>query len=185
MEDYTFGDLINSAKEAGGTSDAPPAGNYQGAVVSANTGKSNSGKLKIGLKLRVEGGAHDGAGIWSNQYLSPESPAAVDIFFRTFEALGIPRNWWAQFGSNLDAAGAAVVDFVKGAKCSFTVKQGSYNGNPQMEVSRISKPSGVAAPGAVQAPAAPAAVAAPAAPVPPAPPVPPAAPTVQAPQPPF
>ncbi len=183
MGEFTFQQLIDGAKEAGGTSDAPPVGEYAGTVVSCNSGRSNGGKLKVGVKLRVDGGPHDGAGIWANQYLSPESPAAVDIFFRTFEALGVARNWWAQFGGNFDQAGAAIGEFVKGKTCKFTVKDEPYQGNPKMVVSRISKApgaSGILLPGVPSSPA----TAAPAV-TPPAPPAVTPPTTVQAPQPPF
>lgn len=173
MSEFTFGQLVESAKEAGGTGDAPPPGDYTGTVVAANTGKSNGGKLKIGLKLRVDGGPHGGAGIWANQYLSPDSPTALDIFFRTFEALDVPRNWWAQFGSNVDQAGAAVVEAVKGKTVKFTVKDEPYMGESKMVVGRISR-----AAGNPLAPGVPAAPTAPAAPVVPAP-------SVRAPKPPF
>jgi hypothetical protein len=200
-EEFTFGALIESAKEAGGTADAPPPGEYVGVVVAGNSGKSNKGKLKMGYKLRVEGGAHDGSGIWGNQYLSPESPTAVDIFFRTFEAFGIPRNWWAQYGAEVDMAGAAAAEFIKGKRVKFTVKDEPYQGQSKMVVSRVSTYTGpapaAAAPSVPQIPAQAAAPAAPAAPAftppaapaaPPAPPAAPAAPpapTVQAPKPPF
>lgn len=180
MSEFTFGQLIENAKAAGGTGDAPPPGEYVGTVVSANTGKSNAGKLKIGIKLRVDGGPHDGAGIWANQYLSPDSPTALDIFFRTFEALDVPRNWWAQFGSHVDQAGAAVVELIKGKTVKFTVKDEPYNGQSRMVVGRISRAAGVPQPG-VPAQTAPPMAAAPVPAVPAAPA--PSAPS--APKPPF
>lgn len=184
--EFTFGALVESAKEAGGTGDAPPPGEYVGTVVTANTGRSNGGKLKVGIKLRVDGGPHDGAGIWANQYLSPDSPTALDIFFRTFEAMDVPRNWWAQFGSNVDQAGAAVVEAVKGKTVKFTVKDEPYQGQPKMVVGRISRAAGnPLTPATPGVPTPPVPAAAPAGPAVPAAPAAPQAPTVQAPQPPF
>jgi hypothetical protein len=147
MAEFSFDQMLESAKEAGGTSDVElPNGEYLGVVVAANSKvASNSQKHQIGLKFRVEGGQYDGGGIWTNQTLSPESPAALDIWFRTFEALGIPRNWWAQYGSNFQMACAAAAEQIKGAHAKFTVKTGApYKGVTKQEVGYIKAVPGAA-----------------------------------------
>ena len=142
MSEFSFGQMLESAKEAGGAGDWPPKGTYDVVITAATTKRSSSGKLSISLRGRVEGGPHDGAGTWSNQYLSPESPAALDIWFRTFESLGVPRNTWSAFGNDLDRAGASVCEMVKGAKCKQTVDFEQYQGQPQPRVKSISRRTG-------------------------------------------
>lgn len=166
MSDTTmsFQDMLDQARAAGATTDAPPPGQYMAVVVSAAAKRSKKDKVEIGFKLRVTEGAHKDAGIWGNQYLSPESPVALDIWFRTFDALGLPMEWWTQFGANMDQAAAAAAEHIKGVACQITVANEEYpkgSGSFSAKVKRVSKlvPGQGAAP-ASSVPAAPAAPAA-------------------------
>lgn len=180
-EGMTFEQMIASAQEAGGSLDAPPAGTYQGVVVSANTKRNGKGKLTIGLLLRVtQEGDSKGLGLWSNQYLSPENATALGIWFRTFEALGIPTAWWAQF-ADLDQAAAQAATAVKGKECTFTVQYGEWQGEMRAEVKSIKKAA--AGTGTIPAQALPVSAPAPVAPLAPVAPA-PAAPSAAVPAPP-
>lgn len=167
MAEFSFGDLLAAAAEAPQTSFGPEldaAGRYRADVVAANSKISSKGKLQFGLKFKVVGGPKDGSSIWSNQTLSPESPAALDIFFRTFEALGIPRDGWAKYGSNLEAAGEAAANAVIGAPAEINVQMGKPNNGyaAKLEVKFINPPKAtqaapVATAATVQIPSQPAA----------------------------
>lgn len=171
----TFAEMIAAAQASGsGPMDAPPAGTHNGIIVSANAKRSSGGKVCVGLLIKVEDGANKGNGCWSNQYLSPESATALGIWFRTFEALGIPTAWWAQF-ADMDQAAAQAAELVVGKQCQFVVAYREWKGEMQADVKSIKKPGNSptvsqAAPLAAAAPLpaaplAPATVAAPVAPV--------------------
>lgn len=164
----TFAEMIAAAQASGsGPMDAPPAGTHNGIIVSANAKRSSGGKVCVGLLIKVEDGANKGNGCWSNQYLSPESATALGIWFRTFEALGIPTAWWAQF-ADMDQAAAQAAELIKGKQCQFVVAYREWKGEMQAEVKSIRKPVGggtAAAPAAPIAPLAPAPVSALPAPV--------------------
>lgn len=176
-ESMSFADMIKSAQEAGGSTDAPPAGTFQGVVTNATAKRSKSGKVEVGLFLRVtEEGPSKGMGCWSNQYLSPENTTALGIWFRTFEALGIPTAWWGQFADH-DQAAAQAAQLVKGKDCTFVVAYEEWKGEMQPKVKAIKKPAGstgtvpaqLSFPTAAPVPVAPAAPALPASiPAPPA-----------------
>lgn len=143
MAEFTFADLIQSAADAPASAGSGPeldaAGKFRSEVVFGNHKMSSNGKLQVGLKFQVKGGPKDGSTIWANQTLSPESPAALDIFFRTFEALGISRDAWAKYGADMEAAGAAASAAVVGAVVDITVRMGkAQNGYAaKLEVKRI------------------------------------------------
>ena len=133
MAEFTFGQMLESAgtaaSESGSTSDVDvTAGTYVGTIVFTNSKRSSSGKLSVGAKFRVDTeGPCKGGGVWMNQYLSPESPKALNIWFETFEKLGIARAHWGSFGADLDAAGADVATRIKGVQAQITVEiDGQY-----------------------------------------------------------
>lgn len=157
MGEFTFGQMLDdagkAAAESGATSDVVVGpGTYVGTIVFTNSKRSGGNKLSVGAKFRIDTeGPAKGGGVWMNQYLSPESPAALDIWFRTFEVLGIPRTHWASFGADLDAAGADVATRIKGVTAQITVEEDGTYGPKIKSV----KPAGggAAAPGVPGPPA--------------------------------
>lgn len=132
MAEYSFSDLLGTAATAPESSSTNrdivvPDGRYSATVVVTNSSINAKGKLVIGLKFRIddEGPAKSG-GVWGNQYLSPESPVALEIFFSTFETLGVPRTHWGQFGTDFARAGADVATRVKGAKVQIVVEADNF-----------------------------------------------------------
>lgn len=147
MTEYTFGQMIETAKEASdGTIDIEvPVGKYTATIVATSSGTNAGGKLYISAKFRIDDdGVAKNAGIWMRQYLSPENAVAVDIWFKTFEALGIPRASWAQFGADTGRAGADVATRIKGRRAQVTVKHEEYRGNTEAKVSGVRALSGSA-----------------------------------------
>ena len=151
MAEFTFGQMLDqagqAAAESGATSDVVvAAGTHVGTIVFTNSKRSSRGKLTVGAKFRVDSeGPSKGGGVWMNQYLSPESPAALDIWFRTFETLGVPRTHWASFGADLDAAGADVATRIKGVQAQITVEIDGQYGPRIKSVRPVGQ--GAAAPG--------------------------------------
>lgn len=158
MAEYTFGDLIDTAASVPATGGGErtnddievPDGRYPATVVYSNSEITAKGKLKVGLKFRIDGGDCDGGGVWGSQYLSPESPAAVEIWFKTFEVLGLPREDWKQFGNRVSEAGAWAATEVKGAEVEIVVKADDYGPKVQYVNRRKASKAGVS--GAVSRP---------------------------------
>lgn len=142
MAGMKFGDLINTAAEAGyGPDEILTPGTYEADVVLANFKRSSGGKFGLGVKFKVVGGPHDGAGVWTNLYLSPESPAALSIFFRDLATLGIDVSALADLDAESDDDGEAIAERIGdlGAAVKIKVKTGEWNGEAKNEVDRISK----------------------------------------------
>lgn len=139
---FKFGDLINSAAEAGyGPDEILTPNTYEADVVLANFKRSSGGKFGLGVKFKVVGGPHDGAGVWNNLYLSPESPAAMSIFFRDLATLGVSSDFLAGLDPENDTDGERVADEIsnQGRAVKIKVKTGEWNGEAKNEVDRISK----------------------------------------------
>lgn len=85
-----------AAADEGGFS-AIPAGDYDMYIDSAQaTQAQSSGKDMIKLKAKVEVGPHEGATVFSNLVVSPESPAALNFLIRKLTALGLDREYLAK-----------------------------------------------------------------------------------------
>lgn len=148
MAEYTFAQMLGDASDAPETSSTNrdivvPDGTYEGTIVVTNAKLNTKGKLVVGLKFRVDTeGPAKGGGVWANQYLSPESPVALNIFFETFEALGVPRSHWGQFGADLERAGADVATRVKGVKAQIKVEADGQYGPKVKYVNKLTQQAG-------------------------------------------
>ena len=80
MSTLNWGDLIKEAGESGNY-DPLPDGDYDVVVVEATHKMTQSGKTMFSVKAQVEGGAHNKRLVWDNLVVSPDSPAALGIFF--------------------------------------------------------------------------------------------------------
>jgi hypothetical protein len=142
MAEFTFGNLIESAAEAGyGPDEILTPGTYEADVVLANAKRSSSGKAGWGVKFKVVGGPHDGAGVWNNFYLSPESPAALSIFFRDLASLGVTSEFLNGLNPENDTDCEKIAEAISdaGRAVKIKVKTGEWNGEAKNEVDRISK----------------------------------------------
>ncbi len=81
MSTLNWGDLIKEAGESGNY-DPLPDGDYDVLVVEATHKMTQSGKTMFSVKAQVEGGAHNKRLVWDNLVVSPDSPAALGIFFK-------------------------------------------------------------------------------------------------------
>ena len=95
MSTLNWSDLIKEAGETG-TYDALPDGDYDLVVLEATAKVSQSGKTMFAVKAQVEGGAHNKRLVWDNLVVSPDSQAALGIFFKKMHALGLPKEYFMQ-----------------------------------------------------------------------------------------
>ena len=176
MSSLNWGDLVKDAGDVG-SFEPLPDGDYDLVVQEIVAKVSQSGKTMFSLKAQVQGGAHNKRLVWDNLVVTPESPAALGMFFRKMAALGLGREFFATSPSN-----AAIEQAAKGRAFRAQVGSRTWQGQKKNEIKMYyvaTSPVGSPAAPAAAAPApAPAPAAAPVAEAPaPAPAVaPPAAP---------
>ena len=81
MSSLNWGDLVKDAGETG-SYEPLPDGDYDLVVQEAVAKTSQSGKTMFALKAQVQNGAHAKRLVWDNLVVTPESPAALGMFFR-------------------------------------------------------------------------------------------------------
>jgi hypothetical protein len=91
MSTMRWSEWLASADEGGFS--AIPAGEYDLYVDSATSKQSSSGKDMLSIKFKVETGPHEGASVFTNMVVSPESPAALSFLIRKLAALGLDREY--------------------------------------------------------------------------------------------
>lgn len=171
MSTLNWGDLIKEAGESGNY-DPLPDGDYDVVVVEATHKMTQSGKTMFSVKAQVEGGAHNKRLVWDNLVVSPDSPAALGIFFKKMHALGVPRDYFLQQPAPTNAQ---IEQIISGKRFRAQVGSRTWNGAKKNEIknyypntaqtSAASATAVAAAPAPAPSPApAPAPAAAPAAP---------------------
>lgn len=101
MPSNTWEDLLNSAEKEGsveGGGYTPPApGKYSFVVLEATAQKSKD-KTKDQINMRIKilnEGSEKGKTMFNTMTISPESPKALNIFFREMSVLGADRAFFA------------------------------------------------------------------------------------------
>jgi len=176
MSSLNWGDLVKDAGESSGGQYEPlPDGDYDLKVIEASAAVSQSGKTMFKITTEVQAGAFAKRRIWDNLVVSPDSPAALGIFFSKMAALGLPREYFMGNPSNATIE-AAILNRAFRAQIGSRVWQGAKKN--EIKKYYVAPAAGVAA---AVAPAAPAPAPAPAAAPAPAPaPAPAAAPVAAA-----
>ena len=151
MSTLNWSDLIKEAGETG-TYDALPDGDYDLVVLEATAKVSQSGKTMFAIKTQVEGGAHNKRLVWDNLVVSPDSQAALGIFFKKMHALGLPREYFMQ---QPQPTNAQIEQALVGRKFRGQIGSRTYNGNKKNEIKNYYPAKGATA-SAPQAAAAPA-----------------------------
>lgn len=98
-----------------------PDGSYSTEIVDANVTATQAGKPMLNLTHRVTSGSMAGASVVQRQVLSPESPQALQIFFRSLKSLGVPEAAY-KGGKSLEEIAKSLI----GKKCAVTVKTDDY-----------------------------------------------------------
>lgn len=99
MSSLNWGDLVKDAGETG-SYEPLPDGDYELKVVEATAKVAQSGKTMFAVKAQVQGGAHNNRLVWDNLVVTPDSPAALGMFFRKMAALGLNREFFSSSPSN-------------------------------------------------------------------------------------
>jgi hypothetical protein len=178
VSSLNWGDLVKDAGEVG-SYEPLPDGDYDLKVLEATAKVAQSGKTMFAIKAQVQGGAHNNRLVWDNLVVTPDSPAALGMFFRKMGALGLNREF---FGSN--PSNAQIEQALIGRSFRGQIGSRTWQGQKKNEIKMYyvaTAPAAQTAAAAATAPApahapAPAAAAAPAEGDVPPPPAPPTAP---------
>ena len=165
MSSLNWSDLVKEAGEVGNYEPLPD-GDYDLKVVEATAKVSQSGKTMFSLKTEVQAGPHARRLVWDNLVVSPDSSAALGMFFKKMAALGLNRSYFDQNPSNAQIEQALIGRTFRGQVGS-RIWQGNKKNEIKMYYIAPSADATVAAP-APQVAAAPAPAPAPA-PYPPRP----------------
>jgi hypothetical protein len=169
--------------EAGEASGPLTPSDYDFVIQDANYKPTSTGKDMFVIKAVVESGPSKNKAVWHNFVVSPESPAAMEVFFRQMNVLGMGKDFWRR-----DPTNEQIVNGLKGRRFCGSVEVRPYNGVDRNDIKVIKPPKGAAGgstPPPPPPPPAPAPVAAATPPPPPAPapPAPAPAPVAEAPAP--
>ena len=167
MSSLNWSDLVKEAGEVGNYEPLPD-GDYDLKVTEATAKVSQSGKTMFSLKTEVQAGPHAKRLVWDNLVVSPDSSAALGMFFKKMSALGLNKAYFDQNPSNAQIEQALIGRSFRGQVGS-RVWQGSKKNEIKMYY--VLPTDATAAPATAPAPvaAAPAPAPAPAPAVAPAP----------------
>lgn len=107
MSSLNWSDLVKEAGEVGNYEPLPD-GDYDLKVVEATAKVSGSGKTMFSVKTEVQSGPHAKRLVWDNLVVSPDSSAALGIFFKKMAALGLNRAYFDQNPSNAQIESALI-----------------------------------------------------------------------------
>jgi len=172
MSSLNWSDLVKEAGEVGNYEPLPD-GDYDLKVTEATAKVSQSGKTMFSLKTEVQAGPHAKRLVWDNLVVSPDSSAALGMFFKKMSALGLNKAYFDQNPSNAQIEQALIGRSFRGQVGS-RVWQGSKKNEIKMyyvlPTDATATPVAASAPAPAPAPAPVAAAPAPApAPAPAAP----------------
>lgn len=157
MSTLNWSELIKEAADSGSVSlEALPDGDYELKVLESEAKQSQSGKTMFAIKCQVQGGASANRLVWDNLVVSPDNAAALGIFFRKMNALGLTQE--AFFDKN--PTNPQIEQAMVGRTFRGQIGSRVYNGQKRNEIKNYYASSAAAAP--VQAAAPPAAAPAPA-----------------------
>lgn len=91
---FTFGKLIEKAKESGGF-EALPAGRYTVKSVESAHVLAGSGKDMFKVTFEVIEGPHTGSKIFNNYVITPDNANAIHFFLKHMAAFGVTAEYLA------------------------------------------------------------------------------------------
>ncbi len=128
MSTLNWGDLVKDAGEVG-SYEPLPDGDYDLQVLEAIAKVAQSGKTMFAIKAQVTAGAHAKRFVWDNLVVTPDSPAALGMFFRKMTALGLGREFFASNPTNAQIEAA-----LKNRTFRAQVGSRTWNGSKKNEI---------------------------------------------------
>lgn len=116
-------------------------GDFSFVVDSAEPALTQGGKDMIKCKMIVESGPFAGRAIWHNFTISPESSAAMRIFFSQMAVLGLGAKYWDKYP---DAPMEQVAAALKDRRFEGRVGTREWQGAEREQIEEFKPPKGAA-----------------------------------------
>lgn len=137
MGTVNWSDLRQAAGDGGFT--ALPPGEYDVFANSATSGTTSTGKDRIRVTFKVENGPHSGQVVVNDFNITPDSSAAMGIFFRQMTVLGCDE---AYFRANPTASTAKIASDIQSqrSRCRLRTSIRQWQGEDRTNVDQILPP---------------------------------------------
>lgn len=129
--------MLKDAESETKSFDPMPDGTYDLVVEKAEHRTSAKGKDGYNITAVVENGPYKNRKVFETFWISPDSPAALGIFFRQMRDLGLDNSFWASDPSN-----EQIVAALKGRRFQGTVNTEEYNGKKNNRIQGVAKARG-------------------------------------------
>jgi hypothetical protein len=138
VESVNWRDLRKTAEDS---TKPLPEGMYNVKVDKAEPTKaSSSGADMIKTTLVVEDGPHSGRRLWTNFVLSPESPFALNMFFKNLGGFGLGEDFFAELeasGASVETSISVIADALVGRTASGSVTVRQWQGQDRNEINNF------------------------------------------------
>ena len=145
MSAATFQQMIEAAEKEGISSWEPSEGPGEFRIADTNTGKTQKGDPKVGLRVAVDGGPNDGKSFWINYNFIASNPKGLAFTFRDLASLGATSDVVAKWDLGSAAFGEQVADALKGTTFKADVKKRENNGYTNIDLRNIKRSDAAAA----------------------------------------
>lgn len=138
-----FGQLL---KDAGGSFQPLPKGEYDAIVATSEAKESSTGKLMFALTYKIVGGPYNGRTVYNNVTLTVDNPNALRMFFLNMKAMGLDEAFFSQ-----SPAPSVVAQALLDKPCKLVIDHRPYQGEMRESVKSIKPPmlGGIQVPGAM------------------------------------
>src|SRR5690606_269515 len=96
----SWADMLKDSESETKSFDPLPDGTYDFFIEDAQHRKSSTDKDGYNITAVVENGPYKKRKVFNTFWISPDSPAALGIFFRQMRDLGLDNAFWASNPSN-------------------------------------------------------------------------------------
>lgn len=130
----TWDELLNDAGDAGKAFEPLPDGTYDFVITESKHVTSAKGKDGYNITAKVESGPYKNRNVFNTFYISPDSPAALGIFFRQMSSIGLDANFFKSSPTNEQIVSALVGKHFRG-----TVDTDEYQGKKRNQFTGVEK----------------------------------------------
>lgn len=131
--------MLKDSESENKSFDPMPDGTYDFFIEAAEHRVSSTQKDGYNITAVVENGPYKNRKVFNTFYISPDSPAALGIFFRQMRDLGLDNSFWASEPSH-----DQIVAALKGKRFAGTVNTEEYNGKKNNRIQGVAKARGAA-----------------------------------------
>lgn len=132
----TWDQLVEDAGDAGKSFEPLNDGDYDFVITESSHRVSQTGKDGYNITAKVEAGPYKGRIVYNTFYISPDSPAALGIFFRQMAVLGLDAAFFKTNPTNEQITAALTNKHFRGS-----VTTSEYQGKKRNEIRQVNPPN--------------------------------------------